>query len=144
MHMITEEVNQSMTYKPYFPYYRNAFRQNLTHKADKMEDVDKDNQKAVVEEQGEKDNQSVEINEKAAVFEHNNFNQVSPGLFQFKKPHQAAVAAVHPSNSRLEPGKQTPQFKDCEKTKNSEVGFVRLDTLPGVYSKYSTPVYQFT
>jgi len=193
--MITEEVNQAMTYKPYFPYYRNAFRQNLTHKADKMEDVKKDNQKAaaqeetigkagesvlekpavtekagsvekveitgesksgetaghgsenkkaVVEGQGEKENQLVEINEKTSVFEHNDFNQVSPGLFQFKKSHQAAVAAVHPSNSRPEPGKQTPQLKDYEKTKNSEVGFVRLDTLPGVYSKYSTPVYQFT
>ena len=133
-----------MTYKPYFPYYRNAFRQNFTAKADKMEEVKMDNQRKVVEERGENANLPAGINEKASVFEHNGFNQVGPGLFQFKKSRQAAAVSVRPSDYRPEPGKQKPQLNDSEKTKNSEAGFVRLDTLPGVYSKYSTPVYQFT
>lgn len=71
------------------------------------------------------------------------FEQLGPGVFRFKKGRKLEPA-VYPVFPGAEPEEKTLPVQHTAKGDNFEAGFVRLDTLPGLYSKYSTPVYQFT
>lgn len=70
------------------------------------------------------------------------FEQVSPGVFQFKHTPQNTSPSVMPKlNYPAYPMQYTPQ---PENTDMAESGFLRVDGVPGPYEQYQTPVYQFT
>lgn len=72
----------------------------------------------------------------------NGFEQVAPGVFQFKQNwDKAASVLAPPQNYPVNHLPSTPLPKAPEL---EEPGFLRVDGIPGPYEHYQTPVYQFT
>lgn len=68
------------------------------------------------------------------------FRQIAPGIFQFRQPSYGNKDYNTPSEllSLL------PAPENTQPQKAGEMGFKRVDGLPGPYQHYRTPVFQFT
>jgi hypothetical protein len=83
-----------------------------------------------------------EYKEPKLIYEHSRFQEVAPGIFQFK--HSRPNMSQQPPASVL--NRYIPEFLagSSQQDKNPELdGFVRIGTFPGA-SNNGLPVYQFT
>ncbi|MCL6559831.1 MAG: hypothetical protein K6U74_13755 [Firmicutes bacterium] len=73
------------------------------------------------------------------------FKQIAPGAYHFKFPLRTQPVVLSPPGCfppALE--QRASQQQDVPNRKTTETGFVRVDSFPGVYNNWGTPVYQFT
>lgn len=144
-----------MNLKPYF-YYRHQAYPGLSKSNDDSNIPAENNPKEVTsetvvaktEEQENKDGLSLaepdkeEIIEPKLIFEHSRFQEVAPGIFQFK--HSRPNMFQQPPASVV--NRYTPEFLagSSQVDKKPELdGFVKIGTFPGA-SNDGLPVYQFT
>lgn len=141
-----------MIHKAYFYRYRQALERSLSsekivNKASEHasacteerapQKLDK-NQPGTVEEQFIKMKEDA-VKETDGSNAFHGFEQIAPGIFQFRQ--QAYGGKDYAVPPRLFPPFQSEVMHS---QKAGELGFKRVDGLPGPYQHYSTPVFQFT
>ncbi len=68
------------------------------------------------------------------------FRQIAPGIFQFRPPSYGNKDNIPSELMSLLPVPEKTQPHQ----RAGEMGFKRVDGLPGPYQHYNTPVFQFT
>lgn len=149
-----------MFYKPYINYRQRMLEQNLSFENnDKEEANEKDldpviqvnlavNEAESTEKPSSGDLQTGLKNKEAAIepeqpLTHPGFEQIAPGVFQFKHPSLKEKLGVIPPVI-AHPTPELWGFQLKETSAMEEAGFIRVDGLPGSFEHYKTPVYQFT
>jgi hypothetical protein len=139
-----------MYLKPYF-YYRQQYPSMNRSNNDSVnseeneckevtygaKDVGKDLDQAAVVEKDKDETRNPKVE-----YEHTRFQEVAPGIFQFKHPRPPVVKHLPaPVINRYVPEFLAHPSQEEKKTNLNE--FVRIGTFPGV-AGYGLPVYQFT
>lgn len=140
-----------MLHKPYFIRYRQALERSLSAQNSTKKTAENDiacrdgsalktpdqNQFCAADEPKKMNKDTIADTADKNAF--HGFKQIAPGIFQFKTPAPGNMGNTVP------PGLFHPCYSEDAKTqKAGELGFKRLDGLPGPYQNYRTPVFQFT
>lgn len=152
-----------MIYKQYFPYFQQTIKRNYFGRYEVEAPEGKTGNKKVTDEeksvdtmQNTKEIQKVEKQEVEKQVDSETsgaesktdesgdlpgFEQVGPGLFQFKSPKWTTPAAQPLCG---QPQKQELQQQVYYNPPPASEGFARVNGIPGAYQNFPTAVYQFT
>lgn len=134
----------------YFNPYRQALERYLSSRKEALEDKsdclkdstqEKREHNQPIDEEVQSDNRTIKAAAQNSAGKDviGGFKEIAPGIYQFRQP--APGSKGHDVPPKLyppcQPGHLRPQ-------RAGEVGFKRVDGLPGPYQNYSTPVFQFT
>ncbi|MFX4260809.1 hypothetical protein ACOBQJ_01285 [Pelotomaculum propionicicum] len=132
----------------YFNPYRQALERYLSSRQEALEDkrdcLKDSTMKREQKQQCHKEVQSGNLPGKAAENSAGKdviggFKEIAPGIYQFRQPAPASKGYEVPP--KLYPSCQSGHLNP---QRAGELGFKRVDGLPGPYQHYNTPVFQFT